>query len=77
MTRDLAHAKVYITVLGTDGKETIEGLNSAVGYIRRELGKLVEIRSMPELHFFLDDSIEYSAHMQKIFSELNKDEHEK
>lgn len=73
LARDLSHAKVYVSVLGSARQqaEALDGLNNAGGYIRRELGKMVEIRTMPQLHFVLDDSIEYGIHMNQVFDELN------
>ena len=74
-SRDLRHAKVYISVLGGDheGERTIEGLTKAAGFIRRELGHQMSAYYVPELTFVLDDSIEYSIDISQKISELHKD----
>ena len=57
-TADLRYAKVYISVLDhSDGKEVVKGLKSAGGYLRRELGRALQLRYTPELQFVEDDSI--------------------
>ena len=70
VTSDL---KAYISVLGNDEEkeETMKGLNSAVGYIRRELAHSINLRNTPEITFILDDSIEYGVNMSKKIDELN------
>ena len=59
VSRDLSHATIFYTVLGKDEEstETAEGLAKATGYMRRELGKRVHMRSMPQLHFKFDHSL--------------------
>ncbi|WP_036728781.1 30S ribosome-binding factor RbfA [Peptoniphilus mikwangii] len=73
VTNDLSFAKVYISILGDDNKieEAINGINSAKGFIKRELAKLVKIRAIPELIFVKDDSIEIGMKMSKIIEEVN------
>ncbi len=72
VTNDLSYAKVYVSVMGDDEtkKRAIEGLKSAAGYVRRELGRRIDIRHTPEILFELDHSIEHGAHINKIISEL-------
>ncbi len=72
---DLKTCKAYISVLG-DGKaqtDTLEGLDSAVGYIRRELARTLNMRNTPEIRFILDQSIEYGVNMSKRIDEVTKD----
>ena len=57
VSRDLSHAKVYFTVIGADVDETLADLKHAAGYLRRELGHAMRLRSVPELHFVYDTSI--------------------
>ena len=72
VTSDLKQCKAYISVLGNDEeKEETKGLNSAVGYIRRELAHSINLRNTPEITFILDDSIEYGVNMSKKIDELN------
>jgi len=75
VTKDLHYAKVYISVLGSDKEknDTIEGLTKASGYIRKQLGRELQIRYIPELHFILDTSIEYSIEIAKKINEIKKD----
>lgn len=75
VTRDLRYAKVYVSVLGNDEekKNAIEGLKSAAGFIRREVGHRIQLRYTPELQFELDNSIEHGAYMTKLIDDtINK-----
>lgn len=71
---DLANAKVYISVLGNEEVQmnTIKGLKSAEGYIRNQLAKNINLRHTPQLHFILDQSIEYGVNMSKLIREVNE-----
>ena len=70
-TGDLRYAKVYISVLDKDkSKETIKGLKSAGGFLRRELGRTLNLRYTPELVWEQDDSITYGAKMLKLINSL-------
>ena len=62
---DLKTCKAYISVMGSDEekKDTIAGLRSAEGYVRRQLAKRLNLRNTPEIQFVLDQSIEYGVHM--------------
>ena len=75
VTQDLYYAKVYVSVYDEEEKRlsTIEGLNSAGGFLRSKLNKMIRIRRIPELKFILDNSIEYSIHMSKLIDEAVKD----
>lgn len=79
VTGDLRYAKVYISVLGTENEiqSTLEGLNKAAGFIRRELGNRLKIRYTPELQFIADRSIEYSVEISRKINELNRYEEER
>lgn len=72
---DLKTCKAYISVLGDEKaqSETLSGLNSAVGYIRRELARTLNMRNTPEIRFILDQSIEYGVNMSKRIDEVTKD----
>ncbi len=80
MTSDLQTAKVYFTCSEKSNtvKETTQGLKQAAGYVRRELGKQLQIRYIPQILFFYDDSLEYSLKMvsvlSKVRAELREDE---
>ena len=71
-TGDLRYAKVYISVLDKDkSKETIKGLKSAAGFLRREIGSRLQLRYTPELVFEEDDSIAYGAKMFDLLRSLD------
>lgn len=74
VTNDLRYAFVYISILGGDKEESLEGLNSARGYIRREVGRQVKLRYAPEVIFKIDDSIERGMYMDELIKSVNKDE---
>ena len=71
---DLKTCKAYIRVLGNqEAKEaTIRGLNSAEGYIRRQLARNLNLRNTPEIRFILDESIEYGVNMSKLIDDVAK-----
>ncbi len=78
VTNDLSYCTVYVSTM--EGMETtknaVKGLKSAAGYIRRELGKRLSLRHVPEMLFKPTDSIEYGAHISKILSDLETAEEE-
>lgn len=69
---DLSYATVYVSAIeGSEAtRESVKGLKSAAGYLRRELGKRLSLRKVPELRFVADDSIERSAKISRIISSL-------
>ena len=71
---DLKTCRAYISVLGNqEAKEaTIRGLNSAEGYIRRQLARNLNLRNTPEIRFILDESIEYGVNMSKLIDDVAK-----
>ena len=71
---DLKTCKAYISVLGDEKsqKDTITGLKSAEGYIRRQLARTVKLRNTPEIRFILDQSIEYGINMSKLIDEVTE-----
>ena len=76
-TPDLRYAKVYVSFLQEErAKDALKGLQSAGGYLRRELGSALNLRYTPELTWALDDSITYGAKMMKLINslEVKKDE---
>ena len=70
-TPDLRYCKVYVSFLQEDKAEgALKGLKSAGGWLRRELGKALQLRYTPELVWALDDSITYGAKMLKLINSL-------
>ena len=71
-TPDLRYAKVYVSLLDKEfTKETLAGLHSSGGYLRRALGKNLQLRYTPELQWQADDSIVQGAHILDILSKLD------
>lgn len=68
---DLKTCKAYVSVLGDEKAraDTLEGLKSAVGFIRRQLAQNLNLRHTPEIRFILDQSIEYGVRMSKLIDE--------
>lgn len=73
---DLKTCKAWISVLGDEKarQDTLAGLNSAVGFIRSQLARKINLRNTPELHFIMDQSIEYGVSMSKKIDDI---QHEK
>lgn len=73
LSADFSHCKIYVSSLdGMDAsRRAVKGLESAQGFIKRELGKRIAIRKMPELHFVADDSVAYSETIFKTLRELD------
>ncbi|NLX69374.1 MAG: 30S ribosome-binding factor RbfA [Clostridiales bacterium] len=76
VSKDLRHAKVYVSVLGdhNEKQNAMEGIERASGFMRKELGRRLGLRYVPELRFLLDDSVEYSIHIAQRIEELKKKE---
>jgi len=76
VSKDLRHAKIYVSVLGNkdEKQKTMEGLDRATGFIRKELGQRLGLRYVPEISFVLDESIEYSIHIAQRIEELKRKE---
>ena len=76
---DLKTCKAYISVLGDKKaqEDTITGLQSAEGYIRRQLARTVNLRNTPEIRFLPDHSIAYGISMTKLIDDINRESKEK
>lgn len=72
VTPDLKTCKAFISVLGNEEAQTntMAGLKSAVGYVRRQLAKELNLRNTPEITFVLDQSIEYGVNMSKLIDDV-------
>ena len=76
-SRDLSYAKVFVSVYSKDENKrhtTFEAIKSDAKKIRYELAKVIRARTVPELHFVLDDSMEYGDKMDKLFKSISKGE---
>ena len=71
VSRDLRYAKVYVSILGSEKEKVaaLQGLKSAAGFIRHEIGKRIKLRYTPEFQFELDNSIEHGVYINKLIKE--------
>lgn len=74
VSSDLSYAKVFVSDIGGDVKESAKGLANASGYIRSELASRLHIRKTPQIKFIPDDSIAESARISKMLEDLTKGE---
>ncbi len=74
VSEDCRFAKVYFSVAGTlaERENSVKGLDSAKGYIRKELGRRIRLRYTPEIIFQFDPSIEYAIHMEEVIQSLHQ-----
>lgn len=76
VTGDLLSAKIYVSLMGSDEQKaaTWKGLQSSLGYMRSEIGKRIRMRLTPTLSLHLDDSLNYSAHIQELLLKIKEEE---
>jgi ribosome-binding factor A len=76
VTRDLRHARVHVSILGSEAekKETMEGLASVAGHLRAKLGRTLRLRMTPELDFKYDASIAHAARIDSLLEQIRADE---
>lgn len=76
---DLRHAKIFVSVMGSEEQkiQTLEGLKSALGFIRSELGKRIRLRHTPEITLQLDATLDYSVKIQELLDKVKKEEAKK
>jgi ribosome-binding factor A len=74
VTEDLRYARVFYSVLATEEVKVAvaAGLERARGYVKRELGRRLQLRRMPDIAFCYDDSLEYGSRIHRLLSELKK-----
>ncbi len=75
VSEDCRFAKVYFSVAGNlaERENSMKGLDSAKGYIRKELGRRIRLRYTPEILFLFDPSIEYAIHMEELIQSLHRE----
>ncbi len=72
VSRDMAHAKVFVTALQPERqKEAMDGLKAAAGEIRFRLARAVKLRHVPELHFHYDDSVDRGERIDNLLRDLD------
>ena len=75
---DLYHANINVSIMGdeTVRTESLATLERARGFLRRELGQELQLRSVPELHFHLDTTLDIREHMDSLFRQVEEDRRE-
>jgi ribosome-binding factor A len=75
VSRDLRHAKVFVSVLGSDSQRsaTFEGLEAVAGHLRGRVGRALRLRVAPEFEFRNDESIAHAAHIEQLLAQVRKD----
>jgi len=76
VTRDLRHAKVYVSILGSDSERsaTLDGLASVASHLRPRIGRALRLRLAPEVTFKLDESIARAARIETLLAQINDDQ---
>ena len=75
VTRDLRHAKVFVSVMGSDTERraTLDGLDSVASHLRSRIGRALRLRVAPEIAFRLDESIARAARIEELLEQLKTD----
>jgi ribosome-binding factor A len=75
VTRDLRHAKVYVSVLGSESQRaaTFEGLAGVAPHLRGRVGRALRLRAAPEIEFRNDESIAHAAHIEQLLAQVRRD----
>jgi ribosome-binding factor A len=75
ITRDLRHAKVFVSVLGSDSQRaaTFEGLDNLASHLRGRVGRALRLRVAPEIEFRNDESVAHAAHIEQLLAQVRKD----
>ena len=75
VTNDLSFATVYIAVIGDDEKkkQTLEGLNKAKGFLKKQIGESVDLRHVPQLIFKIDETTEKSMHIENLIKSIHEE----
>ncbi len=77
VTADMKYAKIYFSCIGNcDKSEVKKGLDSASGFMRKQIATRLNLRQTPELKFFADDSIEYGANINRLLKQVEDDLHD-
>lgn len=76
VTPDMSYAKVFVSVLGTDEQRqaTMQALRSAKGFVRSEFAKRAAMKSIPEIDFRFDESIEHGARIMELLESIKREE---
>lgn len=73
VTKDLRYAKIYVSIFSkseNEKKENFEALKSAAGFIRKEIGRRINLRNNPQIMFEIDDSIDYGMKIDSLIEKI-------
>ena len=75
VSRDLKKARIYFSISGGNHKKgaAIKGFNSAHGFIKRTLAHELDLKYMPDIKFFYDESLDYGAHMDELIESIKSE----
>ncbi|MEX1185712.1 MAG: 30S ribosome-binding factor RbfA [Gemmatimonadaceae bacterium] len=75
ITSDLRHAKVYVSVLGTETEKaaTFEGLSSVAGHLRSQIAKTLQLRVAPQITFKVDESVAHAARIESLLEQIKNE----
>lgn len=75
ITRDLRHAKVFVSVLGSESQRsaTFEGLGNVASHLRGRVGRALRLRVAPEIEFRNDESVAHAAHIEQLLAQVRRD----
>ena len=75
VTRDLRHAKVFVSILGSDAERaaTLDGLASVASHLRSRIGRALRLRLAPEIAFRLDQSVAHAARIESLLAQINEE----
>src|SRR6186997_2963897 len=76
ITRDLRHAKVFVSVLGSDSQRaaTFDGLGALASHLRGRVGRALRLRVAPEIEFKNDESVGHAAHIEQLLAQVRRDQ---
>jgi ribosome-binding factor A len=76
ITRDLRHAKVFVSVLGSESQRaaTFEGLDNVASHLRGRVGRALRLRVAPEIEFRNDQSVAHAAHIEQLLAQVRRDQ---
>jgi ribosome-binding factor A len=76
ITRDLRHAKVFVSVLGSESQRaaTFEGLDNVASHLRGRVGRALRLRVAPEIEFRNDESVAHAAHIEQLLAQVRRDQ---
>lgn len=77
VTSDLSYAYIYVSILGGDEESTLDGLRNAESYIRREIGRSIKIRHIPQIIFKVDDSLIKGMYMDSLIKKVSQKDQDK